>query len=185
MLPQLRALESIAKSSGVEILNPITTRSKESEFLTQSKIIIHQLVEDKASVKIALWKNSLGLPPSDLDEQKVFQECPLFKKYYRFKLDRVIGYQPDTIAYSNFMNQANKQKLYYYKPIGELSRMVAATFPHAEIGCYPREIMTPQGVKNSVDIYKQQKDKLLKFIETGKKIVLEWNQTEEGQIQSG
>ncbi len=47
--------------------------------------------------------------------------------------------------------------------------MVAATFPHEEIGRYPTEIRTSKGLENSVELYKNNKSELKKLIEMAEK----------------
>ena len=57
------------------------------------------------------------------------------------------------------------QRLYYYKTPVELGPTIGATFPHAEVGRYPTDIMTTKGIKNSVDLYEEHKKQLRKLID--------------------
>jgi hypothetical protein len=67
------------------------------------------------------------------------------------------------------MNDSVIKRLDHYKPIVELGPMIAATFPHEEVGRYPTEIRTSRGIENSVGLYKTHKGKLRKLIDSRKK----------------
>ena len=57
------------------------------------------------------------------------------------------------------------KRLRYYKTPAELGPTIAATFPHAELGRYPTDIMTTKGIKNSVDLYDEHKVELRELID--------------------
>lgn len=169
LLPAFHNLEQMAKSHRGTIVENITPDSKTSQFLTQGQVIIKKLAEKDKSFKMALWKNSLGVPLLK-EEEEVFRQCPLFRKYYKFNLSKTLLFPGNTPDRDNFWKHASSnqdmKKLYYYQPIVELGRMMAATFPHEDIGRYPTEIKITDGIENSTDLYKQHRDILKKLIET-------------------
>ena len=67
---------------------------------------------------------------------------------------------------SNFDNDPEIKRLYYYKTPVELGPTTAATFPHAEVGRYPTDIVTTGGVRNSVELYEERKKELRKLIDS-------------------
>jgi HEPN domain-containing protein len=160
--------ETIAEKYKIEVFDSETSRQRRTQFLDESRKIMGALAKGKTSFINALWKNSLGIPLLDRQEEAVFQLCPLFLKYYKLKIDMVYGYENGT-AKQNLMNDPVIKRLDYYKPIVELGRMIAATFPHEDVGRYPTEIRTSKGVENSVDLYETHKGKLRKLIDTAEK----------------
>ncbi len=62
------------------------TKEGLTEFLDQSRIIMEALAKRKASFLSALWKNSLGIPLVDRQEEDVFQQCPLFHRHAKLKI---------------------------------------------------------------------------------------------------
>jgi hypothetical protein len=122
------------------------------------------LAEGKKSFLSALWKNSLGIPLVDKQEEAIFQQCPIFRRHAKLKIDMLYGWLNETDKH-NFLNDPIMKRLDYYKPIVELGPMIAATFPHAEVGRYPTDIMTTEGVKNSVELYEEHKKKLRELID--------------------
>jgi hypothetical protein len=79
----------------------------------------------------------------------------------------------DTKDRDNFRNQASSNQdmknLHFYQPIAELGGIIAVTLPHEDIGRYPTEIDTANGVENSVELYKKHKNELLTLIEKAEK----------------
>jgi hypothetical protein len=61
------------------------------------------------------------------------------------------------------------KNLHFYQPIAELGGIIAVTLPHEDIGRYPTEIDTANGVENSVELYKKHKNELLTLIEKAEK----------------
>jgi hypothetical protein len=170
-------LQTIAEKYDVKVFEPDTSVDSRKQFLNESMIMMRALAEKKEKEKrklfrIALWKNSLGISLLDSQEEAVFQQCPLFRKYYKLKMTYAL-LSVDDAAKHNLMNDPEFNKLNYYKPIVELGRMIAATFPHEEIGRYPTKINTSKGAKNSVDLYKNHKGDLLKLIDTAEKYLTE------------
>ncbi len=122
------------------------------------------LAEGKASFLSALWKNSLDIPLVDKQEEAVFQRCPIFRRRAKLKIIMLHGYENETDKH-NFLNDPVMKRLHYYKPIVELGPTIAATFPHAEVGRYPTDMMTTKGLKNSVELYEEHKSELRELID--------------------
>ena len=101
-------------------------------FLVQSQVIIRKLAEKDKSFKNALWKNSLGIPLLN-DEDEVFRQCPLLSHYYKINLGKItLVFSGDTKDRDNFRNQASSnhmKNLHFYQPIAELGSIIAATLP--------------------------------------------------------
>jgi HEPN domain-containing protein len=160
--------ETIAKKYNVQVFDSETSRQRRIQFLDQSRKVMIALAKRKPSFISALWKNSLGIPLVDRQEKAVFQQCPIFLRRSKLKIDIVYEYENDT-AKDNLMNDSVIKRLDHYKPIVELGPMIAATFPHEEVGRYPTEIRTSRGIENSVELYKTHKGKLRKLIDTAEK----------------
>jgi HEPN domain-containing protein len=155
--------ENIAQKYNVQVFD-LDTEKSTTQFLDQSKIIIEALAEGKASFISALWKNSLNIPLVDRQEEAVFQECPIFRRHSKLKITKVRGWVNETDI-SNFDNDPVMKRLRYYKTPVELGPTIAATFPHAEVGRYPTDIMTTKGFKNSVELYEEHKVELRELID--------------------
>jgi HEPN domain-containing protein len=157
--------ENIAQKYNVQVFD-LDTKESTTQFLDQSRIIVEALTEGKgkASFLSALWKNSLGIPLVDKQEEVVFQQCPIFRRHAKLKITILRGWVNETDK-SNFDNDPVIKRLYYYKTPVELCPTIAATFPHAEVGRYPTDIMTTKGVKNSVELYKERKEELRELID--------------------
>jgi HEPN domain-containing protein len=164
--------QAVAERYNVKVFEPEDSVNRTQQFLIENKAMMRALAEKRKSFKCALWKNSIGVPLIDSQEEAVFQQCSMFRKYYKLKMTIVL-LSVGAGAKRNLMKDPKIKKLDYYKPIVELGRMIAATFPHEEIGRYPTEIRTPKGVENSVELYKNHKDKLLKLINTAEKYLTE------------
>lgn len=154
---------NIAQKYNVQIFDS-DTEEDTTQFLDQSKIIAEALAERKPSFLSALWKNSLGIPLVDKQEEAVFEQCPIFRRRAKLKIFKPFGFLNETDRH-NFLNDPVMQRLYYYKTPVELGPTIAATFPHAEVGRYPTDIMTTKGIKNSVDLYEEHKKQLRKLID--------------------
>jgi hypothetical protein len=155
--------KTIAGKYNVQIFDSHTKESL-TQLLDQSRIIMEALAEGKASFLSALWKNSLGIPLVDLQEEAVFQQCPVFRRHAKLKITILRGFESETDR-DNFDNDPQIKRLHYYKPIVELGPTIAATHPHAEVGRYPTDINTTKGVKNSVELYEERKGELRKLID--------------------
>ena len=170
------SLEQIVKSHSGRVVEDSGPTSRRSQFLVQSQVIIRKLAEKDKSFKMALWKNSLGISLLR-DEEEVFRQCPEFRKYNKINLKETLLFSGDTKDRDNFWNEAssnpNMNNLYFYQPIAEIGSIIAATFPHEEIGRYPTEIDTVNGLENSVELYKKHKAELLKLIEKAEKYLAE------------
>jgi hypothetical protein len=81
------------------------------------------------------------------------------------KITKVRGWVNETDI-SNFDNDPVMKRLRYYKTPVELGPTIAATFPHAEVGRYPTDIMTTKGFKNSVELYEEHKMELRELIDS-------------------
>ena len=123
----------IAQKHNNQFLDDKDSRKRRKQFLNQTRIIMERLAEGRASFLSALWKNSLGIPLVDRQEEVVFQLCPIFRRRSKLKINMVYGYGNETEK-KNFLNDPTMKRLHYYKPIVELGPMIAATFPHAELG---------------------------------------------------
>lgn len=172
LLPAFHSLDKIVKSHSGIIVKEVTQESRESQFLVQSQVMISKLAKKDQTCKKALWKNSLGIPLL-IKEEEIFQQCPIFRKYYKVNLTKAMVFPGNTRASDNFWNQASTdpemKKLYFYQPIAELGSMIAATFPHEDFGRYPTEIETTNGIENSADLYRQHTEELKKLIETAER----------------
>jgi hypothetical protein len=156
--------KNIAERHNVQVFDS-DTRESTTQFLDQSRKIMEALAEDKASFRNALWKNSLGIPLIDRQEEAVFQQCPIFRRHAKLKISIIRGWLNDADI-SNFDNDPVIKRLKYYKTPVELGPTLAATFPHAEVGRYPTDIHTKKGLKNSVDLYEEHRGELGKLIES-------------------
>jgi HEPN domain-containing protein len=155
----------LSKRHKIYFLDTEEARGMREQFLNQSRIIMEGLAEKKPSFRNALWKNSLGIPLVDNQEEAVFQQCPLFLRHTGLKIDMTRGWVNDSDL-SNFDNDPIIKRMFFYKTPVELGPTIAATFTHAEVGRYPTDINTREGVKNSVDLYREQKNELRKLIDS-------------------
>jgi hypothetical protein len=156
--------KDLAEKHNNYFLDDESSLERRKQFLDQSRIIMKALAEGKASFLSALWKNSLAIPLVDKQEEAVFQQCPIFCRCSKYKIDMLYGYVNETDKH-NFLNDPIMKRLDYYKPIVELGPTIAATFPHAEVGRYPTDIMTTKGFKNSVELYEERKGELRELID--------------------
>ena len=76
---------NIAQKYNVQIFDS-DTEEDTTQFLDQSKIIAEALAERKPSFLSALWKNSLGIPLVDKQEEAVFEQCPIFRRRAKLKI---------------------------------------------------------------------------------------------------
>jgi HEPN domain len=157
--------ENIAQKYNVQVFD-LDTKESTTQFLDQSRIIVKALTEGKgkASFLSALWKNSLGIPLVDDQEEAVFQRCPIFRRHSKLKITILRGWVNETDK-SNFDNDPIIKRLYYYKTPVELGPTIAATLPHAEVGRYPTDINTTKGIRNSVELYEEHKIELRELID--------------------
>jgi HEPN domain-containing protein len=162
--------KNIAERHNVQVFDS-DTRESTTQFLDQSRIIVEALAQDKPSFRNALWKNSLGIPLIDRQEEAVFQQCPIFRRHAKLKITIIRGWLNDADI-SNFDNDPVIKRLKYYKTPVELGPTLAATFPHEDVGRYPTDIRTKKGLKNSVDLYEEHKKELGKLIELVEKTLL-------------
>ena len=119
----------IAQKHNNQFLDDKDSRKRRKQFLNQTRIIMERLAEGRASFLSALWKNSLGIPLVDRQEEVVFQLCPIFRRRSKLKINMVYGYGNETEK-KNFLNDPTMKRLHYYKPIVELGPMMGARFPH-------------------------------------------------------
>lgn len=156
--------KTIAARYNVHIFDSDDPHSRTTQFLDQSRIIMEALAKRKPSFLSALWKNSLGIPLVDKQEEAVFEQCPIFRRHSKLKIIVPRGFESETDR-DNFDNDPQVQRLSHYKTPVELGPTIAATFPHEEVGRYPTDIMTTRGWKNSVDLYEEHKKDLRELID--------------------
>ena len=107
--------ENIAQKYNVQVFD-LDIKESTTQFLDQSRTIVKALTEGKgkASFLSALWKNSLGIPLVDKQEEAVFQQCPIFRRHSKLKITILRGWVNETDK-SNFDNDPIIRRLYYYK----------------------------------------------------------------------
>lgn len=106
----LHYFSAIAIKYNIRVFELDASDSRTNQLLNETIIMMSALREGKKSFIDALWKNSLGIPLVDKQEEAVFQRCPKFSKYYKRKIIRVYGYDNVT-ARDKFMNDAVIKKL--------------------------------------------------------------------------
>jgi HEPN domain-containing protein len=163
-ITEISNFKGLAEKHNNYFLDDKSSCERREQFFDQSRIIMNSLAEGKASFLSALWKNSLGIPLVDKQEEAVFQQCPIFCRTAKLKIPMLRGWVNETDK-SNFDNDPVIKRLHYYKPIVELGPTIAATFPHEEVGRYPTDIMTTNGWKNSVELYEERKKELRELID--------------------
>ena len=171
LLPAYTEIDEIAKKHKASTSARTPFSALQNQFLSQSEIIMKELKSKDHALKVALWKNSLGLELFDR-EKDLFRKYPLFINYGKLSLNRVVAFSTNTEAGDEFMKEVNTSPgtmgLAPYQHIAELGRMIAATLPHEDFGRYPREIPALEGTTNSEIFYQKQKTELWELIDTVK-----------------
>jgi len=142
---------------------------KQAEYLHQCQKIMKILEQPTHPTKIAIWKNSLGLP-LEPNEERLFADFPHFLKCKWFNLEQTIAFTTDSEKASRFEEEAKRdpelKKWSRLMPVAQLGRIIVATFPHEDIGRYPTEIDTGGRKESSVELYKRQRQPLADLIDT-------------------
>lgn len=166
LLPAFDKVDKIAKKYKVSVDHGDLAKIQR-QYMRQCKRMMKRLKNKK--VKIAVWKNSLGIPRS-ITEQRLLKPYHYFKDYHKFSLNRVVAFSKSDTEGDRFFKRVNAdpevKKLQYNKAVAELGRMMVATYPHEDIGRYPTTIWINKRKQNSAELYKQYKDNLWQLIET-------------------
>ena len=119
---------NIAQKYNVQVFDS-DTKEGTTQFLDQSRIIAEALAERRPSFLSALWKNSLGIPLVDDQEEAVFRQCPIFVRHSKLKIIKQrFGYENETDKH-NFLNDPVMQRSYFYKTPVELPPAIVELFP--------------------------------------------------------
>jgi hypothetical protein len=165
ILPIFGKIDALVKKYDLHT-TPSTIVNLQQDYLRQCANILPQL--KNSSVKIAIWKNSLGIV-LDASEKAIFAQYQYFTSPNRFSLDRIIASGVGDVKEDQFMKEANSdhdiKRLRYYKMVAEIGRMIVTTFPHEDYGRYPTDIPTATGTKLSTDLYQQHKTELGNLID--------------------
>lgn len=170
ILPSTQRLVQLASKYNIDFNHDLLVRH--DEYVRQAMEVMSILDSKRASqksyLKQVLWKKSLHIP-LDSEEQSIMEKYPYFQHYYIMKLDGVIGSDSDPERGVDFVEESKLdpqiKDMGYYWTAGSYGPLIAATFPHEDIGRYPVDIRVGAKKELSTSLYVEYKDELKKLID--------------------